>query len=73
MLHKNYGINENGHLTLCGADTVMLAKKYGTPLYLMDETLVRERMRMYRKATEKYFGNGSGIHYASTELLRMSM
>ncbi len=68
MLHKNYGINENGHLTLCGADTVMLAKKYGTPLYLMDETLVRERMRMYRKATEKYFGNGSGIHYASKAL-----
>ena len=26
MIHDNYGINEKGHLTVCGADTVKLAK-----------------------------------------------
>ena len=28
MLHKNLSINEAGHLTLAGMDTVELAKKY---------------------------------------------
>ena len=30
MLHSSYGINSNGNFTLSGADTVALAKKYGT-------------------------------------------
>ena len=29
MLHSNLSVNEKGHLTLCGADTVALAEKYG--------------------------------------------
>ena len=29
MLHNNLGINEKGHLTFAGADTVSLAEKYG--------------------------------------------
>ena len=43
MIHPNLNINENGHLTVSGQDCVDLAAKYGTPLYLLDEQLVRFR------------------------------
>ena len=36
MLYDNISVNESGHLTFAGRDTVELAAKYGTPLYLMD-------------------------------------
>ena len=32
MLYTNLNVNEAGHLTFAGLDTVELAKKYGTPL-----------------------------------------
>ena len=37
MICDNLGINEKGHLTFAGRDTVELAEKYGTPAYIMDE------------------------------------
>ena len=39
MLCKNIGVSGN-HLTFAGHDTVALAEKYATPLYLMDEDLI---------------------------------
>ena len=48
-----------------GYNTVELAKKYGTPLYLMDETMIRERMRIYKKALADFFPEGSVPEYAS--------
>ena len=65
MLHKNLGINENNHLTICGYDTFELAKEYGTPAYIMDEDLIRENCRTYKNALEKHFGTGSMPLYAS--------
>lgn len=65
MLCDSYGVNQKGHFTLGGVDTVTLAEKYQTPLYVVDENLIRLRMRTYKAATEKYFGGQSGIHYAS--------
>ncbi len=43
-------INEEGHLTIGGCDTVELAQRFGTPLYVLDEALVRENCRSYRRA-----------------------
>ena len=58
-------INEKGHLEIGGADTVTLAEKFGTPLYLFDEAYIRQMMRVYRKTIEeKYNGNGLAL-YAS--------
>ena len=68
MLHDNYGINEKGHLTVCGADTVALADKYGTPLYILDEDHVRAKCREYKKAFEKHFPSGSLPFFASKAL-----
>ena len=64
MLCDNIDI-KNGHLTFAGFDTVDLAKKYGTPLYLLDENKVREKCRIYMNAFNKYFKEGSKVIYAS--------
>ena len=37
MICNNLGVNEKGHLTFAGHDTVELAQKYQTPAYIMDE------------------------------------
>lgn len=62
---KNIGVNEEGHLTFAGQDTVSLAKEYGTPLYLMDEDRIRENMRVYKKAFAENFPEGSEPLFAS--------
>ena len=56
MLHDNLSVNELGHLTFAGMDTVDMAKKYGTPLMLIDENRIRQRVRTYVGAMKKYFG-----------------
>ncbi len=68
MLHTNLGINENGHLTIGGLDTIKLAKEYKTPLYVLDENRVREKCRIYINAMKKHFGAESKALYASKAL-----
>ena len=47
FVSKNLAVNEKGHLTIGGTDAVDLAKEYGTPLYVMDEDLIRENCRSF--------------------------
>ena len=65
MICNNVSLNTEGHLTFAGMDTVALAQKYGTPLYLMDENKIREHMRCYKEAMAKYFPKGSVPEFAS--------
>ena len=65
MICNNISVNEKGHLTFAGYDTVELAEKYGTPLYLMDEDKIREHVRTYKTAMAKYFPTGSMPEFAS--------
>ena len=65
MICNNISVNEKGHLTFAGYDTVELAEKYGTPLYLMDEGKIREHVRAYKTAMAKYFPTGSMPEFAS--------
>lgn len=62
---ENIGTGANGHLLFAGQDTVALAKRYGTPLYLMDEDRIRENCRTYREAFRELFREGSRPLYAS--------
>lgn len=65
FVSKNLNVNEKGHLTIAGIDAVSLAEKYGTPLYVMDEDLIREHCRIFKNSIEKYY-NGDGMAcYAS--------
>ena len=50
MVCNNIGVNELGHLTFAGQDTVQLAQQYGTPAYLMDEDRIRHNCRIYMDA-----------------------
>ena len=43
-------VNEQGHLTISGCDTVDLAKEYGTPVYVMSEEEIRKNCRMYQQS-----------------------
>lgn len=65
MICNNISVNEKGHLTFAGFDTVELARKYGTPLYLMDENKIRERVRVYKDTMAKYMPEGSIPEFAS--------
>ncbi len=65
MLYDNLNINEAGHLTFAGYDTVELAQQYGTALLVMDEERIRSRCREYIRAMERYLPAGSHPLYAS--------
>ena len=54
MLYKNLTVGKNGNLCFAGQDTVALAKQYGTPLYLMDEDNIRNRIRVYKNTMAGY-------------------
>ena len=68
MLYKNLAVNEAGHLTFGGYDTTDLAAQFGTPLMVMDESVIRNRCREYKAAVAAYFPEGSMPLYASKAL-----
>ncbi len=68
MLHTNLEIGKNGNLYFASHDTVELAKKHGTPLMLLDEQRIRDRMRLYKNAMQKHFGASSMPLLASKAL-----
>lgn len=49
-LHGTSRLKENGHLEIGGVDTVDMAQRYGTPLYIMDEEQMRLKCRAYIRA-----------------------
>ena len=65
MLYDDLGVNGQGKLTFCGADTAKLCDKYSTPLMLMDENKIRSICAAYASAMKKYFTKGSKAYYAS--------
>lgn len=65
---SNLGVNEKGHLTMAGYDTVELAKQFGTPLYVLDEGRIRENMRNYVSSMSEFFGGASVPLFASKAL-----
>lgn len=67
LLHDNYGINAAGNFTVGGYDTTLLAKEYGTPLYVLDESKVRAMCRSYVSCADKYFKKAN-ILFASKAL-----
>ncbi|MGN0666683.1 MAG: diaminopimelate decarboxylase [Huintestinicola sp.] len=65
LVSKNLSVNEQGHLAIGGVDTVDLANQYGTPLYVMDEDLIREHCRSFKSSMDKYYGGEGLVCYAS--------
>ena len=68
FVSENLSVNEKGHLVIGKNDAVELAKEFGTPLYVLDEELVRKNCRMYKNAMDKYYGGKGLILYANKAL-----
>ena len=58
-------VNEHGHLSIGGADTVALAAKYGTPLYVMDEDAIRTNCRALKNSLDRHYAQHGLVLYAS--------
>lgn len=59
------GINEKGHLTMGGCDTVELAAEYGTPLFVYDENSIRKNCRDFVASIDEYYDGKGLVLYAS--------
>lgn len=65
-------INDKGHLEIAGLDTIHLANKYGTPLFIYNISTVRENINMFKNALKSYPKN-SEISYASKAFSSVAM
>lgn len=65
FVSDNLSVNAQGNLAIGGVDTVMLAKKYGTPLYVMDEDMIRRECRIFKKSIEEFYDGQGMVCYAS--------
>ena len=72
FLHGTSKINEVGHLEIGGVDTIKLAQEYGTPLYIYDVALIRERARSFKQAFEN-MGVRAQVAYASKAFSSIAM
>ncbi len=68
MLTPNLTVSESGTLRIGGADTVELAKTYGTPLYVLDENMIRQNCRGYEEVIRRDYAGRGLICYASKAL-----
>ena len=65
-------VNEQGHLAIGGVDTVALAEQYGTPLYIYDVALIRERAKLFRD-TFRDLNVNAQVAYASKAFSSIAM
>ncbi|GEN85414.1 diaminopimelate decarboxylase [Oceanobacillus sp. FSL W8-0428] len=67
-----FNVNTKGHLEIGGVDTVQLAEKYGTPLYVYDVEIIRRHARAFVQAFRD-----AGVHgrvaYASKAFSTIAM
>ncbi|WP_246942343.1 diaminopimelate decarboxylase [Bacillus pinisoli] len=72
FLHGTSAVNEKGHLEIGGVDTATLAKEFGTPLYVYDVALIKERARGFRKTFEE-LNIKAQVAYASKAFSSIAM
>ncbi len=71
-LHGTSKINGKGHLEIGGCDATDLVQTFGTPLYVVDETLVRKQCSEYMEAF-RASGLQFQVAYASKAFCVMAM
>jgi len=65
-------VNNQGHLAIGGCDIVDLAEEFGTPLYLFDESTLRQKCRKFKDEFRKYYSDTLVI-YASKAILNRAL
>jgi diaminopimelate decarboxylase len=58
-------VNQQDHLEIGGCDVVELARRFGTSLYILDETTLRTACQQYRHAFQHHYPGESLVIYAS--------
>jgi len=66
-------VNDRNHLEIGGCDCVELTKQFGTPLYVMDEDLIRKNCRIYKNSLDKHYNGNGMVLYASKAFCTMAM
>lgn len=72
FLHGTSRQNQHGHLEIGGVDALYLAEKYGTPLYVYDVALIRERAKSFKQAFI-FAGLKAQVAYASKAFSSVAM
>ncbi|RDW19116.1 diaminopimelate decarboxylase [Oceanobacillus arenosus] len=70
--HHPFQVNQHGHLEIGGLDTITLAEKYGTPLYVYDVAMIREKARTFVHTFEE-LGVQAKVAYASKAFSSIAM
>jgi diaminopimelate decarboxylase len=65
-------VDSQGHFLIGGCDCVDLCKKFGTPLYVFDETTIRSRCREFKSVFISRYP-GTVIAYASKAFLNRTL
>ena len=68
---ENLDINDKGHLLIGQHDAVELAREFGTPLYVLDEDMMRLCCRRFNQAMEEHYDGNGLCHFACKALCTM--
>jgi diaminopimelate decarboxylase len=66
------GVNKSGNLEIGGVDAIELAQEYGTPLYVYDVALMRERAQGFKRTFEEQ-NMKAQVAYASKAFSTVAM
>lgn len=73
FISEALSVNDKGHLVIGECDTVELVERFGTPLYVLDEQLIRNNCRIYKNAMDKYYDGNGLVLYASKAFCTTAM
>ncbi|MEZ0537400.1 diaminopimelate decarboxylase [Caldicellulosiruptoraceae bacterium PP1] len=73
MLRNRLEVSKNGNLMWENIDLLELIEAYGTPLYVMNENIIRENIRAYKDSLNKHLGQNCNILYASKAFCTRAM
>jgi diaminopimelate decarboxylase len=73
FVSETLSVNRNNHLQIGGCDCIELVQQYGTPLYVLDENLIRNKCRIYKNALDKNYDGQGLVLYASKALSTMAI
>ena len=65
FVSESLSVDESGVLCIGGANALDIAGEFGTPVYVMDEDLIRKNCRIYKDAMDKHYGGNGLVLYAS--------
>ena len=69
MLYSDsLSVSPENHLMIGRHDAVALAREFGTPLYVLDEDLMRRNCREYRETLRQFCGDRALALFASKAL-----